>query len=44
VEQPPTRAETYAVQRFQASLSGFSTSWNFLAFVALLFWFLFYAL
>jgi heme/copper-type cytochrome/quinol oxidase subunit 3 len=44
VEQPPTYTETYAVQRFQASLSAFSTIWNFLALMALLFWLLFYAL
>ena len=44
VEQPPTYTETYAVQRFQASLSAFSTVWNYLALMALLFWFLFYAL
>jgi heme/copper-type cytochrome/quinol oxidase subunit 3 len=44
VEQPPTHAEVYSVQRFQANLSGFSTVWNFLALMALLFWFLFYAL
>jgi heme/copper-type cytochrome/quinol oxidase subunit 3 len=44
VEQPPTYTETYSVQRFQASLSAFSTVWTFLALVALLFWFLFYAL
>jgi heme/copper-type cytochrome/quinol oxidase subunit 3 len=44
VEQPPTYTETYAVQRFQASLSAFSTTWNFMALMALLFWFLFYAL
>ena len=44
VEQPPTYAETQAVQRFQASLSGFSIIWNYLALIALLFWFLFYAL
>jgi hypothetical protein len=44
VEQPPTYTETYAVQRFQASLSAFSTVWNYLALVALVFWFLFYAL
>lgn len=44
VEQPPTFAEVHRVQRFQASLSGFSTVWNFLALMALLFWFLFYAL
>jgi heme/copper-type cytochrome/quinol oxidase subunit 3 len=44
VEQPPTYAETQSVQRFQASLSAFSTVWTYLALVALLFWFLFYAL
>jgi hypothetical protein len=44
VEQPPTYADTQAVQRFQASLSSFSTVWTFLALMALLFWFLFYAL
>ena len=44
VEQPPTYAETYAVQRFQASLSAFSAVWTYLALMALLFWFLFYAL
>ena len=44
VEQPPTYTEAFAVQRFQASLSAFSTIWNFLALVALLFWLLFYAL
>lgn len=44
VEQPPTTAETYSVQRFQASLSAFSTVWNYLALIAVVFWFLFYAL
>ena len=44
VEQPPTYTDTYAVQRFQASLSAFSTVWNYMALMALLFWFLFYAL
>jgi heme/copper-type cytochrome/quinol oxidase subunit 3 len=44
VEQPPTYAETYVVQRFQASLSAFSTVWSFMALMALLFWLLFYAL
>jgi heme/copper-type cytochrome/quinol oxidase subunit 3 len=44
VEQPPTYTETRAVQRFQASLSAFSTVWNYMALMALLFWFLFYAL
>ncbi len=44
VEQPPTYADTYIVQRFQASLSAFSTVWSYLAVMALLFWLLFYAL
>jgi len=44
VEQPPTYTETREVQRFQASLSAFSTVWTYLALIALLFWFLFYAL
>jgi len=44
VEQPPTINQTRDVQRFQASLSAFSTVWNYLAVVALVFWFLFYAL
>jgi heme/copper-type cytochrome/quinol oxidase subunit 3 len=44
IEQPPTYTETYSVQRFQASLSAFSTVWNYLALMAALFWLLFYAL
>jgi heme/copper-type cytochrome/quinol oxidase subunit 3 len=44
VEQPPTHAEVYAVQRFQANLSAFTAVWNFLALMALVFWLLFYAL
>jgi heme/copper-type cytochrome/quinol oxidase subunit 3 len=44
VEQPPTYTEAFAVQRFQASLSGFSTVWNFLAAMAVLFWVLFYVI
>ena len=44
VEQPPTHAEVYAVQRFQANLSAFTAVWNFLALMALLFWLLLYAL
>jgi heme/copper-type cytochrome/quinol oxidase subunit 3 len=44
VEQPPTYTEAFAVQRFQASLSGFTTVWNFLAVMAILFWVLFYAI
>jgi hypothetical protein len=44
VEQPPTYQEAFAVQRFQANLSGFSIVWSFLAVMAILFWVLFYAL
>ena len=44
VEQPPTYTETYLVQRFQASLSAFSTVWNYMAVMAIVFWLLFYAL
>jgi heme/copper-type cytochrome/quinol oxidase subunit 3 len=44
VEQPPTYQDVFTVQRFQASLSAFSTYWNFLTLMALLFWLLFYAL
>ena len=42
VEQPPTYAEAFAVQRFQASLSSFTVAWNYLAVVALIAWILFY--
>jgi heme/copper-type cytochrome/quinol oxidase subunit 3 len=42
VEQPPTYAETYEVQRFQAALSAFTLVWNYLAIVAFIFWLLFY--
>ncbi len=42
VEQPPTYAEAFAVQRFQASLSAFTVVWNYLAVVAIVFWVLFY--
>lgn len=42
VEQPPTFAEAFALQRFQASLSGFTIVWNYLAVVAVLGWVLFY--
>jgi heme/copper-type cytochrome/quinol oxidase subunit 3 len=42
VEQPPTYDETQTVQRFQASLSGFTTVWNYLAVVTFVFWLLFY--
>ena len=42
VEQPPTFAETFALQRFQAALSGFTVVWNYLAVVAVLGWVLFY--
>ena len=44
VEQPPTYEHAFAVQRFQASLSSFALVWNFLAAMALLFWFLFYVI
>ncbi|MGH3303253.1 MAG: hypothetical protein ACRDOK_16545 [Streptosporangiaceae bacterium] len=42
VEQPPTYAEAFAVQRFQSSLSGFTLIWNFLAVVAVIVEILFY--
>ena len=42
VEQPPTYAEAFAVQRFQAGLSAFTVVWNYLAAVAILAWVLFY--
>ena len=42
VEQPPTYAEAFAVQRFQASLSAFTLTWNYLAVVAIIAWILFY--
>ncbi len=42
VEQPPTYAEAFAVQRFQASLSAFTAVWNYLAAIAMVFWVLFY--
>lgn len=42
VEQPPTFAETEMVQRFQSSLSGFTTVWNYLAIITFIFWLLFY--
>jgi heme/copper-type cytochrome/quinol oxidase subunit 3 len=44
VEQPPTYAEAFAVQRFQSSLSAFTLIWNFLAVVTLFFFLLFYVL
>jgi heme/copper-type cytochrome/quinol oxidase subunit 3 len=42
VEQPPTYEATFTVQRFQARLSAFTLTWNFIAVVALVFWILFY--
>ena len=42
VEQPPTYAEAFAVQRFQSALSAFTVLWNYLAVVAIVFWVLFY--
>jgi heme/copper-type cytochrome/quinol oxidase subunit 3 len=44
VEQPPTYAEAFSVQRFQASLSAFQLTWTFIAVMAVLFWFLFYVI
>lgn len=44
IEQPPTHAEVFKVQRFQASLSGFSTVWSYMALMSLLFWLMFYAI
>jgi len=44
VEQPPTYAEAFAVQRFQAALSAFTVVWNYLAVVAIVAWVLFYLL
>jgi heme/copper-type cytochrome/quinol oxidase subunit 3 len=42
LEQPPTYAEAFAVQRFQSSLSAFTLIWNFMAIVTLFFFLLFY--
>jgi heme/copper-type cytochrome/quinol oxidase subunit 3 len=42
VEQPPIYAEAFAVQRFQASLSAFTLTWNYLAVMAIIAWILFY--
>jgi len=42
VEQPPTYAQAYEVQRFQSSLSAFTLVWNYLAIVVFIFWILFY--
>jgi hypothetical protein len=42
VEQPPTYQQAFEVQRWQASLSAFTTVWNYLAIVAFVFWLLFY--
>lgn len=42
IEQPPTYAEAFAVQRLQARLSAFTVVWNYLAVVAIIFWVLFY--
>ena len=42
LEQPPTYAEAFAVQRFQSSLSAFTLIWNFIAIVTLFFFLLFY--
>ena len=42
VEQPPTYADAFTVQRFQASLSAFTAIWNYLAVITFLFWVMFY--
>ena len=42
VEQPPTYAQAYEVQRFQSALSAFTVVWNYLAIVTFVFWLLFY--
>jgi hypothetical protein len=42
LEQPPTYAQAYEVQRFQSSLSAFTIVWNYLAIVVFIFWLLFY--
>ena len=42
LEQPPTYAEAFAVQRFQSSLSAFTLIWNFMGIVTLFFFLLFY--
>jgi len=42
VEQAPTYAEAFAVQRFQAGLSAFTAVWNYMAVVAIIAWVLFY--
>jgi heme/copper-type cytochrome/quinol oxidase subunit 3 len=42
VEQPPTYAQAFEVQRFQSALSGFTTVWNYLAVITFIFWVLFY--
>jgi heme/copper-type cytochrome/quinol oxidase subunit 3 len=44
VEQPPTYAEAFTVQRFQANLSAFTLTWNYVAVMAVLFWVLFYVI
>jgi heme/copper-type cytochrome/quinol oxidase subunit 3 len=44
VEQPPTYAETFIVQRFQANLSAFTLIWNYTAVMAVFFWILFYVI
>jgi len=44
LEQPPTYIEAFTVQRFQANLSAFTLTWNFIAVMAVLFWVLFYVI
>jgi heme/copper-type cytochrome/quinol oxidase subunit 3 len=43
VEQPPTVRETHDMQRFQSSLSAFSTMWTYLTVICVLFYLMFYA-
>jgi hypothetical protein len=42
IEQPPTYAEAFDIQRFQASLSSFTAVWNYLAVITFAFWLMFY--
>ena len=42
VEQPPTYAQAFEVQRFQSALSAFTVVWNYLAVVTFIFWLMFY--
>jgi heme/copper-type cytochrome/quinol oxidase subunit 3 len=42
VEQPPTYAQAFEVQRFQSALSAFTVVWNYLAVITFIFWLMFY--